>query len=1493
MSEESSEEAFIIYREGVAQHLQWTTVPPLERQPAVRLCAIDNSDLLLLLTADGSLYIAKKSTHSNNTLHLELHRPNIVDVAYCRQLTQLFIVTAEGEVLVQTLKNTSNADLCKDNWQTLSFDPLELCEEGICIERVCCAARGVIFVTRSGELYAVGSCGDVFHAEVQPKHLRLIGEKKDILDLVAGDEFFVLLLQQNYPADEDPLEIFINKRQLNYASSSNNSPASARTRTSNPLEAEHSSREDAADKKVELNSNSSVRSYSSSKSSHTQQDDLDYNLREILKQGYSLVQTQVCTFGSENGGLLGTGDHIKRSTVNYLQKLESLGVCSVAAGREHSVARTLDGRLFHWGRNSQLQLNNQKELSDISSPTELKLDKIELEVTQRNILNACCGDFQTVLLSARGEIQLKEQQLSSFEQHLLTLNMRDATDRKTIPLLLASASYTLQNRRKFQRQFHAYYTGLQQQLKVLLVYRHGIQMIELFQQKSTALVLRQLRLICQCYHKLLYLIACTLRSFENFYRCDFTNPTELAFVKNYRECIELFTQYTKAYCDLYSVDGFTEASKLYSQLSSVPLLPGQWEHNVDLVRICQQPFQVFPHYVQFLEQLIKSRPEYTEHHFAWDSFARQHRIDMELAENTLEFWQCNERNTKIRHFRRKQRRVVLTSTTVPLKLAHTTMSMSSNTFILFSDCFCQVSGQLHTYPLVTLWLKMENDTALRIITPERTFTLLARTHYDKKLWFDQIESAVKAALGRSSDAKLSSMRTTAYVFSRSHAKYPAVHAYGSWRDGVLHGNGYLEYPDGRVYFGQIRNGEIEGYGKMVIPSVGLYEGHFKAGKFHGHGTYELKNNDVYEGHFREGLFHGHGTLRSNFFIYVGEFQANSKCGYGIMDDMSTGDKYMGMFADNKRVGAGICITMKGNYFEGFFSNDELAGTGIAVLENDLYYEGELSLHGPIGKGTYYMPTGAADVEEPDINEGDSFANRQMTGNVLSGQLGGSWKEVRIITGTMTMTRNFPKYPKSIGALVVDNSRKWRSLFENFEEDVLGSAAANNNKKKSNDSVNSTKTLWNRIAVYMQSYRERERSLEQQNSAYQSTRSYFGKNISLGYSSSFDKLSLKSTNSFFATAKSNILDLSSSLTDSRRSQSQELLYESDVNDVDSVWGPQSLTHYNSEDNSSISGLFSAQINNWLGDGNAASLRSSLESVDNIGESYNNNSFSTQHDLEIVPSFGMTTLTEQDVSAIKDYLQQAFKDSYHPLHELNRRIANCFYNSYGCWKMKPTPILAKQAMLEWESISKRVYRFVQKMFPALPDEYCVIENTREVVSHITLLYPIVLSEGIYSTLFVLYANKCSVKDEMYRQNLIYAEKLKDEELAACLGLESSFLPIVQHACYAEAIQTFKQIQEKYSPKAMLTVIEQCIQQITDAHKTVASVNSVILAADGMMPLTLFLVLRAAVPHLGAELALLDDLTRGTNFQFEMNGITGYCYTTLKAAYEHITAVPLNKL
>lgn len=63
-----------------------------------------------------------------------------------------------------------------------------------------------------------------------------------------------------------------------------------------------------------------------------------------------------------------------------------------------------------------------------------------------------------------------------------------------------------------------------------------------------------------------------------------------------------------------------------------------------------------------------------------------------------------------------------------------------------------------------------------------------------------------------------------------------------------------------------------------------------------------------------------------------------------------------------------------------------------------------------------------------------------------------------------------------------------------------------------------------------------------------------------------------------------------------------------------------------------------------------------------------------------------------------------------------------------------------------------------------------------------------------------------------------------------------------------------------------------------------NSIVLNADNMMPLTIYLLLRASIPHLGTEIVLLEDLM-GNDFEFVMNGYGGYCFTTIKAAYQHI--------
>lgn len=592
---------------------------------------------------------------------------------------------------------------------------------------------------------------------------------------------------------------------------------------------ETSQNESQSETPAEVNSNSSLLSLNTNASSKSSAASFELNVRMMLLQGYTLLNTQVYSFGASNNGLLGTGDHIKRSTANKLRKLDAQGVCSIAAGKMHSLARTLDGRLYHWGSNAQQQLKANLDIHDVSSPVELKMDKAGWSAQQKHIISSCCGDYCSVLLNAAAELHAYggiSNKNSKFKQEkdLMQLNLKISTVscKQSVPLLLASKEFTLHNLRQFQMKYHNCFNNMQQQLRLMLLHRNAIELLLLRLQKNSLAPLKLLLPICVAYKKIMCLCSALLYSLERYYRADIENPLDLYFIKYYKECIDLFELYTREYCDIYSIDGFEEAAKTFAHFSNATLLSNSSPANskesspvsassyTDLSKIFAQPFHIFGYYIQFLELLIKTRPEFNEHLQAWQAFSKYQRIEMELAENTQEFWQQNERLYKIRHFRRKHRRVILTSQSVPLRLA-TTLNISSPSFYLFSDCFCHLGSQIHTYPLVTIWLgKTDSDTSIRLITPERILMLHTRSALDKTMWHDQLVKSILNALGKPLDSKLSSVRTTAYVFSRSHPKYAGVHAYGRWRKGVLHGDCYLEYPDGKFYFGEMRDGEIEG-----------------------------------------------------------------------------------------------------------------------------------------------------------------------------------------------------------------------------------------------------------------------------------------------------------------------------------------------------------------------------------------------------------------------------------------------------------------------------------------------------------------------------------------------------------------------------------------------------------------------------------------------------------------------------------------------------------
>lgn len=145
-----------------------------------------------------------------------------------------------------------------------------------------------------------------------------------------------------------------------------------------------------------------------------------------------------------------------------------------------------------------------------------------------------------------------------------------------------------------------------------------------------------------------------------------------------------------------------------------------------------------------------------------------------------------------------------------------------------------------------------------------------------------------------------------------------------------------------------------------------------------------------------------------------------------------------------------------------------------------------------------------------------------------------------------------------------------------------------------------------------------------------------------------------------------------------------------------------------------------------------------------------------------------LQRTDLDQLRRYLRTAFRSRTHPLGVLSARIAFCFYTAYGCWKVRPTAVLCDQAMQEWSTVVvQRIFAWVVRAFPALTEGGCAIDG--ELVSSRSVMHPVLLTERVYSTMFVLYASRCSRNDELYRQRVLALRDKTDDELAAAVRLD----------------------------------------------------------------------------------------------------------------------------
>lgn len=192
---------------------------------------------------------------------------------------------------------------------------------------------------------------------------------------------------------------------------------------------------------------------------------------------------------------------------------------------------------------------------------------------------------------------------------------------------------------------------------------------------------------------------------------------------------------------------------------------------------------------------------------------------------------------------------------------------------------------------------------------------------------------------------------------------------GELVNGLLQGQGRIDYPNGSWYAGQFDNGQWHGQGEWHASNGDVYKGGFEQGLFNGQGSLTTHNGS-YVGGFKKGRRDGEGTLKEKGVLYRGQFTADLYDGSGRLE-LDDGSQYQGQFVKGKPDGEGVRSDANGNQFSGRFVAGQLQGIGTFTSAEGDQYLGNFHDNQLDGKGRY-------ENSEGDVWSGQ-FKNGAFTG----------------------------------------------------------------------------------------------------------------------------------------------------------------------------------------------------------------------------------------------------------------------------------------------------------------------------------------------------------------------------------------------------------------------------------------------------------------------------------------------------------------------------------
>ncbi|NXJ14888.1 ALS2 protein, partial [Odontophorus gujanensis] len=773
------------------------------------------------------------------------------------------------------------------------------------------------------------------------------------------------------------------------------------------------------------------------------------------------LRTEVWSWGRGKDGQLGHGDVLPRLQPLCVKSLDGKEVIQLSAGGHHSLALTAKSQVYSWGSNAFGQLGH------VNSPTTVpRLAK----VCGDGVWSTAAGSDYSLFLADEEGFQ---PGLYYCGQETTTENNLSENNSSKNPVLLLSCSKigyisnviaggdnclvlvdknimgyiaSLHELASTERRFYFRLSEIKSQvLRPLL----GLDNL------GNANTVQLLQEMASRFSKLCYLIGQHGASLSSFLH-GVKEARSLAILKHSSLFLDSYTEYCTSITNFLVMGGFMLLAKpamdfLSKNQELLQKLSEYNEENLQLVEVLNalffMPFGRLHDYARTLLKLATcfevASPEYQklqDSSSCYESLAVHLGRKRKEAEYTLSFWKTFP-GKMTDSLRKPDRRLICESSNRGLSLQHAGR-FSVNWFILFNDALVHAQFSTHhIFALSTLWVEALSEEAgnvngLKITTPEEQFVLLSSTPQEKTKWLRAISQAVDQALKGTSDLILYGAggnvprqeppisRSAKYTFYKDPRFKDAVYD-GRWLSGKPHGRGILKWADGRMYSGTFRTGLEDGYGEYRVPNKALnkddhYVGYWKEGKMCGHGVYSYATGEVYEGCFQDNMRHGHGLLRSGKLtssspsMFIGQWTMDKKSGYGVFDDITRGEKYMGMWQDDLCQGNGVVVTQFGLYYEGAFSTNKMMGTGILLSEDDTVYEGEFSDNWTLsGKGTLTLPNG----------------------DYIEGLFSGEWGSGIKITGTYfkpslyESEKDKPKALRKLGILAVPPDEKWKAVFE--------------------------------------------------------------------------------------------------------------------------------------------------------------------------------------------------------------------------------------------------------------------------------------------------------------------------------------------------------------------------------------------------------------------------------------------------------------------------------